>query len=87
LLLYELRLGGLQKNPRLILRNYLNTTRTGRFTDFIPKQLEAIYKKVPAAERQVLSALCLATAEYAKDNKKGLASIIDVRETVSGYGI
>lgn len=58
--------------------DFLNTTRTGRFTDFLPKQLEAIYKKVPAAERQLLSALCLATAEYAKDNKKGLASIIDV---------
>ncbi len=58
--------------------DFLNTTRTARFTDFLPKQLEAIYKKVPAAERQLLSAFCSATAEYAKDNKKGFASILDV---------
>lgn len=57
---------------------FLNTTRTARFTDFLPKQLEAIYKKVPAAERELLSAFCLATAEYAKDNKKGFASLLEV---------
>lgn len=58
--------------------DFLSTTRTARFTDFLPKQLDAIYKKVSTAERELLSALCSATAEFAKDNKKGLASILDV---------
>lgn len=57
---------------------FFSSTRTARFTDFLPKQLEVIYKKVSTAEHRQLDILCTALADFAKDNKKGLTSILDV---------